>query len=243
MAETCRKALDLGLTSIAFTEHADWVRGPGAVVDLQAYVACVDRCRALFPDLRILSGVEMGEPHHHSEAARELLAGASFDRTLASVHCIRWQDRTVDASEPGFLQAEVVDAMFAAYLADTLAMVESDAAFEVLAHLDYPKRYWPAGARYDERRFEEGFRAVLRAAAGRGVALEVNTTRGGDPARFLCPGQLVLGWWREEGGRAVAFGSDAHSPEHVAAGFELAAQVVEAAGFRPAADPDGFWTR
>ena len=74
-------------------------------------------------------------------------------------------------------------------------------------------------------------------------ALEVNTTRGGDPARFLCPGPVVLGWWREEGGRAVSFGSDAHSPDKLATGFEMARDVVAAAGFKPQDDPNGFWLR
>src|SRR5262245_61377084 len=31
MMESCRRAVELGLPSIAFTEHADWVRGEGAV--------------------------------------------------------------------------------------------------------------------------------------------------------------------------------------------------------------------
>ena len=84
---------------------------------------------------------------------------------------------------------------------------------------------------------------MLRAAAVRGVALEVNTTRGRDPARFLCPGPMVLNWWREEGGGAVSFGSDAHSPEHLAAGFDLAQELATAAGFKPRDDPLAFWVR
>jgi histidinol-phosphatase (PHP family) len=64
-----------------------------------------------------------------------------------------------------------------------------------------------------------------------------------EPSRGLCPGVPVLRWWHELGGAAVSFGSDAHDPTMVAAGFSLATQVVEAAGFRPSPDPTGFWRR
>jgi histidinol-phosphatase (PHP family) len=240
MAETCRRAADLGLPSIAFTEHADWVRGPEGLFDIEGYFECIERCRSAYPGLRILSGVELGEPHRYPEAARALLS-APFDRVLASVHCVEWQGLFVDASERGFLSVENAEDVLRLYLREVMALVESDQPFQVLSHLDYPKRYWPAEASYREATYEQEFRGILRAAAARDIALEVNTTRGGDPARFLCPGPIVLGWWREEGGRAVSFGSDAHSPDKLAAGFELARDVAAAAGFKALNDPTGFW--
>jgi len=242
MDRTCARAVELGLPSIAFTEHADWVRGETAVFDAAGYFECLERCRAAYPDLRILSGVEMGEPHWFPERVATLLA-AGFDRVLASMHCIEWEGRTTDAAHRGFLTSDAVDGMFRKYLGEVLAMVESDVPFEVIAHLDYPKRYWPDQPAYDDAPFEGEFRAVLRAAARRDLALEVNTTRGRDPARYLCPGPVVLGWWCEEGGKAVSFGSDAHSVEHVAAGFHLAQDMVTAAGFKAHDDPLAFWTR
>jgi histidinol-phosphatase (PHP family) len=53
----------------------------------------------------------------------------------------------------------------------------------------------------------------------------------------------VIRWWYELGGAAISFGSDAHDPTTVAAGFALASELVEGAGFRPAADPIDFWRR
>jgi histidinol-phosphatase (PHP family) len=53
----------------------------------------------------------------------------------------------------------------------------------------------------------------------------------------------VLRWWSEEGGRAVAFGSDAHSPDALAAGLADAAEAAAAAGFKPQREPNAFWLR
>ena len=53
----------------------------------------------------------------------------------------------------------------------------------------------------------------------------------------------IVRWWREEGGRAVTFGSDAHEPLALAAGLAEATAMVEAHGFRPGRHPHDFWTR
>ena len=121
-------------------------------------------------------------------------------------------------------------------------MVEAATPFSVLAHLDYPKRYWPHDRLpYAETDFEEEYRAVLRALASTGRALEVNTSRGMEPRRGLCPGPEVLRWWREEGGRALFFGSDAHDPAGLMRGFEVALEAAEAAGFSRGPNPLDPW--
>ena len=51
----------------------------------------------------------------------------------------------------------------------------------------------------------------------------------------------MIQWWRDVGGTAVSFGSDAHLPQRVGDRFKLAVDVVEAAGFRPGHDPYDFW--
>jgi histidinol-phosphatase (PHP family) len=41
----------------------------------------------------------------------------------------------------------------------------------------------------------------------------------------------------------VSYGSDAHQPDKVGMGFDLATQMVQAAGFKPAKDPMALWRR
>ena len=80
-----------------------------------------------------------------------------------------------------------------------------------------------------EKAYEEEYRAVFRALAATGRALEVNTT---SPLASVDQ----VRWFHEEGGEAVSFGSDAHRPAAVGQQFDLAVDVVEAAGFRPGRD-------
>jgi histidinol-phosphatase (PHP family) len=80
--------------------------------------------------------------------------------------------------------------------------------------------------------YQEETRHILRALAAAGKALEINTRAPLHP--------VVLGWWREEGGQATTFASDAHLPAALAAGFAAASRLA-AAGFGPA--PAGLWHR
>jgi histidinol-phosphatase (PHP family) len=262
MEASCARAAELGLPSIAFTDHVDltrWVlmplgqgvlhRDPGSAgpddrfdappLDLDGYLECLRRCRDRFPGLRILSGIEFGEPHWHAEALKALLDSGAWQRVLGSLHSLELADGPwlVDELYQEHAPADLdPDAVMRSYLGEALRLVESSDAFEVLAHVDYPVRRRPAGAaRFEPARFEEELRAVLAALARSGRALEVNTMV---PLR-----PEIVGWWREAGGEAVSFGSDAHAPEVVARGFAEAAAMVEAHGFSPGRHPHDFWWR
>jgi histidinol-phosphatase (PHP family) len=255
MEQTCERAAELGLPAVAFTEHVDsttWpapagsplARSHGALVsadgtltppplDVDGYLACVERCRGRFPGLRILTGVELGEAHWHVHSVRKLVATDRFERVLGSQHSLSLDGTMFDVADV-FRELPAADVL-RAYLAEVHQLVIRSDVFGVLAHVDYPARYWPteAGA-YDPLAFEEEFRQVLHALAESDRALEVNTK--------VPIHADVVRWWRDEGGTAVTFGSDAHEPWVLARGFAQAAAMVEAMGFRPGRHPWEAWT-
>jgi len=258
MEQSCARAVQIGLPAIAFTEHLDhtvWrveLEGPYAMEHLTAiadedgiltppafdaagYLEAIDRCRERFPGLRILSGLEMGEPHRHAEACASILGAGPFDRVLGSLHTL--PDRGSFAEPWGIYPHRDARVVVREYLAGVTAMVAASDMFSVLAHIDYPVRSWPAerAGPFDPTAFEGEFRAALRATAQSGRALEINTR--------LPLHSTILTWWHEEGGDAVTFGSDAHMPSLVGHGFTEAAHMAEAHGFRPGANPYDLWGR
>jgi histidinol-phosphatase (PHP family) len=255
MEGSCARAVELGLPAIAFTEHLDhtaWIVEPDAdfpasIVspegvltpprfDAAGYLEAVDRCRHRFPELRILSGVEVGEPHRHADAVAAVLAVGTFDRVLGSVHCLPIDGGFTEP--PGLFSRQSAAEVLRRYLAEVARMVDGTGSFAVLAHVDYPFRYWPTGTEgpFDVSMFEAEFRHALRATAQSGRALEINT-------RLPSLQDTLLGWWRDEGGDAVTFGSDAHQPAELADNFREAADLASAHGFRPTADPYEPWRR
>lgn len=161
MERSCARAVELVLPSIAFTEHVDavrWVVSPDVEakpwlhsarvgadgrfnppsLDVDGYLACVQRCRDRFPGLRILSGVEVGEPHWYQDRVKALLAAMDCDRVLGSLHSLEVEGRPwlVDDLDGD----HAPDGIVRAYLTEVLRMVESSDAFAVLAHIDFWRR-------------------------------------------------------------------------------------------------------
>lgn len=256
MQRTCERALQIGLRGIAFTEHLDHTVFTVAMDDLEpdhllvqladhgaldppgldaaGYLTAIEQCRDRFPDLRILSGLEIGEPHWHAEPVQAVLATGEFDRVLASMHCLPTHGG--HAEPPGHYPHQDPAEVMRSYLAEVAVLVSSSQRFDVLAHIDYPVRTWPKSAgTFDPRNFEEEFRHALRLAAQTGRALEVNTRVPLNPH--------ILRWWHDEGGPAITFGSDAHDPQWIARGFHEAAQLAETIGFRPGRHPVDYWAR
>lgn len=253
MESTCARAVELGLPAVAFTEHVDHTRwlvsegqldagargerrdgtfAPGPLA-VESYLAAVERCRERFPGLTVLSGIELGEPHWHADAVARVLASGPLDRVLGSLHSL--PEGAYAAEPPVLFRRRDADAVVHAYLAELAVMVAQTQTFEVLAHVDYPLRHWPAAAGpFEVHRFEDAFRHALRTLADSGRVLEVNTKGPMLPE--------VVRWWREEGGRVVTFGSDAHAPAGLGLRLAEAVAMAEAHGFRPGRHPYDRWT-
>jgi histidinol-phosphatase (PHP family) len=252
MELACERARDLGLPGLAFTEHVDFTSwgdgdesrlgtvGPRprvAPMNVEGYLADLARCRDLYPELRLLSGIEAGEPHLFAGSVAAVLAAGDFQRVLGSLHAIEYEG-SLEYVDSALFAAVDPHALMRRYLTDMLDLIGSSSPFNVLAHCDYPRRYWPTGTAgdYSEADFEEEYRAVFRALASSGRALEINT-------RSPLASVELMRWWWQEGGDAVSFGSDAHTPGRVGDKFDVAVNIVESAGFRPGRDRLDFWRR
>lgn len=261
MEATCARAVELGLPAVAFTEHVDhtrWLvseaapstgsgqvlnarargeRGPGTftpgALDVDGYLAALEQCRDRFPDLHLISGVELGEPHWHADAVARVLAAGGFERVLGSLHSL--PEGSAAAEPPELYRRRAAADVVRSYLAEIAVMVEQTTTFEVLAHIDYPLRQWPrAAGPFEVGGFEAELRHALSTLAASGRVLEVNTKGPMLPE--------VVRWWREEGGRVVTFGSDAHDPSELDARLGDAVAMVESFGFRPGRHPYDRWT-
>src|SRR2546421_9753801 len=135
MERSCERAIELGLPAIAFTDHADFVKvhEDQSCVDIEGDLDSVERCGAKFTGLRILSGVELGEPHWFPTETSAVLSAGPLDNVLGSVHCVKLDGEIVDASQ--LRDRGGVDMVIATrdYFAEVLVMIEAD----------QPSRYSP----------------------------------------------------------------------------------------------------
>jgi histidinol-phosphatase (PHP family) len=250
MDATCARAVELGLPAIAFTEHVDFtpfragylaerfaplVTGgilTAPVFDVAGYIESVLRCRAKYPGLRILTGMEVGQPHRHGGELAALLKMGAFDRVLGSLHCLPDDDEFAEPFE--LVSRYPAETVLREYLKEIPRMVAGSGLFEVFSHIDYPLRSWPKEGRpFAPLDFEEEFRAALRSLSQGDRVLEIN-------AKVPLHAR-ILAWWREEGGRRVTFGSDGHEPWTLAKGLMGVAAMADGFGFRADSKPESPW--
>lgn len=229
LTQMARAATELGLPEVGFSEHFDLIPEDPChgFLRLDEWWSALRQCQRAFDGtLSIRAGIEIGEPHRFPAEVQSLTQEYTWDYIIGSVHWVA--DKMVFESD--YFDQPVGDA-YRSYFAELHRMIQV-AEFDILAHLDIVKRYgFDHYGPFDPRLYEEEIRSVLRACANRNLALEVNTSTLRRSIRELSPTKTILTWFREEGGRWITLGSDAHAPGHVGFGLEQAILAIQEAGF------------
>lgn len=225
--DMCARAVEIGIGEIAFTEHVD--NNPAdlcyGTFDYSFYIAQIESARRKFDSLRILTGIEFGEPHMYPEQIQAIREW-DLDVVLAVVH---WVGDVIVAVDE-FGDSDVGE-MYDLYLDEVLKTAQVG-GFDVLGHFDLVKRFgvkYAGPFRFES--FKERIAAILEAMIERGIALEVNTSGLRQPCRETFPGLRTLKLYRELGGGLVTIGSDAHRIEQLGFGLEEGVSLIRAAGF------------
>lgn len=174
-------------------------------------------------------GLELGSPLDDLARTEELIARRPYDFLLASQHANPGKpDWYYLQSCPDFdIKSELT-----AYFDALLAIVEWG-KFHSLAHITYPFRYIPT-----ERLAElsdvwiDKADAVLRGLAEAGLALEINTGGLRKPIGETSPTLPLVKRFKQLGGEFITIGSDAHRPDEVGSGLDVAEAIAADAGFR-----------
>ena len=159
-------------------------------------------------------------------------SSSPFDFVIASYHKVD----DVDLKLHDY-RREDVEALVQKYLCGLLE-ISAGCDFDSLAHLDLIRRYaHMQGVDVRIETHEEAVRAILSNIVRRGRLLEVNTSAYRQGLDEPFPSETILCWYRQEGGRLVSLGSDAHRTDDIAAGFERATTLVESLGLEVVTDP------
>ncbi len=238
MEEACRRAFELGLEGICFTEHQEYGataqkaagEAPGYLIDEDLYAAGFREVQARWAgSLWLGKGVELGLRPDALDFDREYVKDRPLDLVLGSCHSVDGLELYGGEYCAGKTQAEA----YHGYLACLHEMVEAFADFDVLGHLDlvrrndcYPDREMPLseyGAEID---------AVLETLIRRGQGIEINAggyRYGMDSAN---PSLEIVRRYRQLGGEIVTCGSDSHYVKTLGGSLDLAYQTAREAGFR-----------
>lgn len=226
-----RRALEIGLTEIGFSDHSpmrkdgfdDWRMRAD---QLDEYVGKVRRAQMDFPQLTIRLGLEVDYLPGQEDWIRELAARHPWDYLIGAVHYVSdsWAvDSPFQISE--WKNRDVFE-VWAAYFR-RLTMAAETGLFDIIAHADLPKKF----GHHPSPDCPPLYEIFLDAAQRHGCAIELNTAGLRRDCREIYPSRQILEMAHARG-VPITFGSDAHAPEEVGMNFAEAIQLARDVGYQ-----------
>lgn len=238
MLSMCARAETLGLAYYTVSDHCECDQYDGAPeFGGRKYSDVVRRawremaeCRAAFPQLRVLRGIELGQPLQNLPAALDALDGRDYDFVIGSLHSIAGHEDFFHMGSRRYSDTEK-DAFLRRYFAELLEMVEWG-RFDALAHITYPLRYLcKPGEKPSFSRYQPELDAIFKKLIADGKALEFNTSRLLRTNAPILPDREIFTRYRELGGTRVTLGADAHCSKNIAEGIPEALDLLRELGY------------
>lgn len=230
----CRRALEVGISHLAITDHCDingeveGIYTPYAADEAwEAMVAAKEKYRGR---LNLSLGIELGNAHQYPAEAAAVLARHPYEFVIGSLHNL------TDVPDFCMLRYEMmtdahVHRLFERMLDETLRMV-SFPGLHTLGHLTYIHRYITMAKKpFDFKTHYDKITAVYEALISCDMALELNVSTLWKGLGIAMPTLELLKLYHDRGGRLITVGSDAHSPEHVGQCVRKGYALLRTAGF------------
>lgn len=246
-------ALKNGVNGVAFTDHCDIVLAKEFDVAKPIFKAYdyAESIKQLYPDVEVLTGLELGESIENKFLTKQILAGRDFDVVIGSVHSVFIENPPIISGEKNnsfyvYQKANLVPYSqidfskmtdneifnyFDRYLNDVFATIKK-IDIDVVAHLTCPDRYISGKfkRKLNLKLFEEKITKILLLIIERDLALEVNTS-GLEVFNTLYPDSWIIKKYFALGGRKITLGSDAHTAQNVGKGFKKTITLLKKIGF------------
>lgn len=234
-AQMCESAIRNGLATIAFTDHFDvdfYERHNLEFRQKSSYEDIISVIEKHSSEIRILRGIELGQPAYDVELTEKSLARYEYDFVIGSIHNLRQMPDFGDLDYPNLTQDEIYS-LLDKYFEEELILAKWN-GFDTLAHLTYPMRYIVQSGRFntDLGRYDDITDEIFKVLISNGKALEINTSGLRQPIGKTMPTENYVRRFRELGGELLTLGSDAHFTEHVGAGIDKGYEIAESCGFK-----------
>ncbi len=232
MESMVKRAIELGLTELVFTDHVDYDYADPVFenIDFDEYLQLFHHIKAKYrQDINLLMGVEIGFQPHVESRIEELLSRLSFDFIIYSTHTADQLDFHTGA----FFDGKERDFAYQRYFENVLQSIHQPANFDVYGHLDFIVRY----GNYDSKvlsyhKHSEVIDKILRTLVYNGRGIEINTSGYRYGVQHMHPQEDIIRRYKKLGGEIITIGSDAHSPQDLCADFNDAYTILRDIGFK-----------
>ena len=236
LEDIANTAIATGLTSICMTDHhdidfpVDETNPMDFQLDAPSYIEAVHNIANTYKGrLEISTGVELGLMKAVAAKAKAYTSTYDFDFVIGSSHLVNG----IDPYNPEYFYDKTEAKGYRLYFEAILDNVTCIKDYDVYGHLDYVVRYGPSkSGNYNFKAYYDIFEAILMQIISDGKGIEINTGGLYKGLTFPHPKIEILKLYKELGGEIITVGSDAHSPNYIGYGFDVAESLLQKCGFR-----------
>lgn len=234
LLQQAEAAIAAGVREICVTDHWNLLDQQGTrlptVYGWEPSLAQWRELRNCWPgQLELRLGVEVGNGILDPAAVDASLTIPELDFVIGSLHSqsAAAGGRGIYTVAKECTEKEDGTAILDDYM-DMLEELVQIGGWDVLGHIIYPLRYLPPEYGLDLHPWWDRLAGVFRTVIAQGKGIELNTSAGATVEQW----RDVLELYRDLGGEVLTLGSDAHRPQHMAAAFPQALELIRETGFR-----------
>ena len=231
----CKRALEVGLSDIAFTDHCDIngeVEGLYAPYDADRAFNAMMEVKEKYKkkNLNVICGIELGNATQYPEAAAAVLAAHPYEFVIGSLHNLR------DVPDFCLLNYDrmphpLIGRLFDRALDETIEMVQFP-GITTLGHFTYMHRYITrAGKALSFKPYMEKIEHLYRTVIAKDVALELNVSTLWQGLGIAMPTMDLLKFYKDCGGKLVTIGTDSHAMQSLGKPIRKGYAILETVGF------------
>ena len=209
--ELCELAINKDYSHIVFTEHYDLIDTElthYGLLPIKRYFDKLKDLRVEFPNLHIITGIELGEPHRVMDFAKRLLSNFTPDYLIGSLHVTR---SNINVSLK--IDFPLAETDVKAYYEENLEIVENG-GFDTLGHLGIFKRGLESGKQPEESKFHYIIDEIFKTMIRNNICLEVNYSGFKSSFNNHIPEPKILSRYLKLGGELITISSDSHDLKH-----------------------------
>lgn len=218
----CKKAMESGLSGIAFSNHLDidrYLKGLQPL-NMDGIKSDCAQATADFPNFEVIHAVEIGQQMYYQGVCDEIIKKYNFDMVITSDHILYASEEYL-LSHMDFSKLSVSEAskIYEIYLSELLYTAKY-CNYDVLAHMTYPIRYlrkYNMEKAAEIKSANDIYDEILKTLVSRGKALEINTSGLRQGLGEALPNFNYIKRYTELGGELITVGSDSHYPRDIGA--------------------------
>ncbi|MCK8059419.1 MULTISPECIES: histidinol-phosphatase HisJ family protein [unclassified Fusibacter] len=229
--EYLEEAIIKGINHITFTDHTDllYPHDMSFEFDLTKYDHMISDLKQRYGHkVHIYKGIEMGLQKNCIIDSELLLERFKPDFVLCSLHTVEGQDLYYG----DFFSKHTPLEAIRIYLQTLLDIVKRFKTFNVIGHLDLPKRYQPAIYDVPLSEYVDLIDAIFDEIIPRGQGIEINSSGLRGPHKRPFPDYEIIAHYIRRGGKIITFGSDSHSADSLGVGYDLITEFLKHEGIK-----------